>query len=160
MPQYHLLHCSESTHQTTYEREHHNPIYGENYDNAGPSSENGPENNIPSGDSEFVYDTSYGETHEETRVSGQDPRNTGDMYTYIATDSPEHKRVVRTDSSAAEISNPLYESVEASGDVIEGGISYGRLDRSLDVSEDPVESRPRKNKVMKDTDDEYSKTER
>lgn len=92
---YYCVTNSESTYQTTDEREQHNPIYGVNYDNVGPSSENGPENsnlNKPSGDNEFAYNLPYGEASQlygkETRVSGQDPQNTDDMYTYIATDSP------------------------------------------------------------------------
>ena len=124
MPQYHIisiLYCSESIHQTTYEREHRNSLYGENYDNVGLSPENGPENK-PSGDSEFVYNSSYGETH-------QIPQNTGDMYTYIASDSQEHKGVIKTDLSVVERTNPLlqYEPVEAGGDVVEEGHSYVQL---------------------------------
>ena len=120
-------------------------MYGDSVD---LSLENGFENttlNKPSGDSEFVYTASYGETHwsdEETRVSNPDPQNTGNVYTYTASDSNEHKGV---NSSAVErgIANPLYVPVDIGGDVVEEGLSYVRLDRNVDVSENPVKSQPR-----------------
>ena len=131
-------------------------MYGEGYETVDPTSLNEKKVDISG---EFAFNESYGKVqrHEETSNSGKEEVHKSKNDNYELVDSVESATPM---SPIRNAENPLYQTIETNIDTAEKDvIEYSVLDSGNDAPEEPVESRPRKNKTA-GNEDEYNKLER
>ena len=154
---YSLVTCSVLDNNRFAEREFENAVYGEGYEVVGPTSPNEKKVDLSG---ELAFNESYGKVqrHEETIDSGQEGVYKSENDTYECIDTADSAIPF---SPVMNAENPLYQTVEMSSDTAkkEDVIEYSVLDSGGSATEEPVESRPRKNKTAS-SEDEYNKLER
>ena len=132
------------------EREFQNTVYEEGYANIDPTSSNKEKiDKLSTASSELVLNKCYEEIlwHKEMNNFGQEEAYKNEYANFelvMAADSAIRNSPVVKDE------NPLYQTVEIISDTAEEEDDYSILDSRGSATEEPVESRPRKNKMMED----------
>ena len=141
------------------EREFQNTVYEDGYANIGPTSPSGEKmDKLSTTSNEYALNESYGKFfwHREMSNFGQEelPRSKRADYELV-----ESVDLAVRDSPMLKAENPLYQTVEIVTGTTEEEDDYCVLDSEGRATEEPVESRPRKNKKADDEED-YDELER